>query len=298
MARPMKLKSYGKINLGLRVLGKRPDGYHEIETILQTVDLCDEIIFRPLTGGIRLVCTHPLVPEDDRNLAWKSVEMIREKCGITEGIQITIKKSIPVGAGLGGGSSNAAVTLRGLAEMWGLPLTEQDLFCLAGEIGSDVPFFLKGGTALATGRGQRLEYLDSDWGDRSFVVIYPKIEVSSAWAYKSLKLDLTQTRKYVNLKVLFNTWTFGHSSRMDLLLNDLEEGVNRRYPVVGLAKEALLSAGALAAAMTGSGSAVYGIFGSWGEARKAAQRLQQPRWDVFLTRPIKLWRGGGGRGDH
>jgi 4-diphosphocytidyl-2-C-methyl-D-erythritol kinase len=185
-----------------------------------------------------------------------------------------------------------------LVQMWNLPHSEVELFTLAEEIGSDVPFFLKGGTALATGKGQQLEYLDADWEDVTFVVIYPKIEVSSAWAYKSLKLNLTQKGKYVNLKGLFNKWTFSLNGRMDLVMNDLEEGVSCRYPVIGAAKEALLSEGAVAAAMTGSGSAVYGIFGKREEARKAAQRIQQPRWDVFLTKPINLCRGGVGRGDH
>ena len=284
----MKLKSYGKINLGLRVLGVRPDGYHEIETILQTIDLHDDIELSPARGGIRIRSSHALVPEDDTNLAWKSAQLLKESYGVQEGVDVTIRKVIPVGAGMGGGSSNAAVILMGVARMWGISLPDNELFSLAAEIGSDVPFFLRGGTALATGRGQDLEYFNPDWDQETFVLIYPHIEVSSAWAYKTVKLDLTHTGKYVNLKSLFDKGTFSQSGRTALFANELEEGVNSRYPVVGRAKETLLSQGAVAAAMTGSGSAVYGLFVTWEEAQKAAHRIQQPGWDVFLTKPINL----------
>jgi 4-diphosphocytidyl-2-C-methyl-D-erythritol kinase len=294
----MKLLSYGKINLGLRVLGKRPDGYHEIETILQTVDLHDDIDFQPADDGIQVFCSHRLVPEDETNLAWKSAQLLKSSYGVQKGLRITLEKTIPVGSGMGGGSSNAAATLRGAARVWGLSLSEDEFFPLAVRIGSDVPFFLKGGTALATGRGQDLDFFEPAWGEETFIIIYPHIEVSSAWAYKSIKLDLTKTGKYVNLKSLFEKGTFSQSGPMAFMANDLEEGVNSRYPVIGKAKETLLSQGAIAAAMTGSGSAVYGLFVTREEARKAAHRIDQPGWGVFLTKPINLCRGGVSRGDY
>lgn len=282
----MKLKSYGKINIGLRILGRRPDGYHEIETILQTIDLHDEIELRPSPHNIHVRCTHPLVPEDERNLVYKCAQLMKEIYAIQVGTRIKIEKMIPVGAGLGGGSSNAAVVLLGLAKLWGISLSKRDFFTLAGKLGSDVPFFIKGGTALATGRGQDLEYLDSDWGETSFVIVYPRICVSSTWGYENVKMSLTKTGKSFNLKGLFQKGTFDLSGRDALIANDLEKGVNRSYPVIDRAKKMLLSEGATAAAMTGSGSAVFGIFSTWKEARKAARRMGQAEWDVFLTKPI------------
>ncbi|MFQ6091408.1 MAG: 4-(cytidine 5'-diphospho)-2-C-methyl-D-erythritol kinase [bacterium] len=282
----MRLRSYGKINLGLRVLGRRPDGYHEIETLLQTIDLYDEIELRPIPRAIRVHCAHPLVPEDRTNLAYRSAHLLKETYKVREGARITIKKEIPVGAGLGGGSSDGAVVLQGLAELWGLSLSARELFSAAAQIGSDVPFFLKGGTALATGRGQNLKYLSLPWGEIGFVVVYPRQVISSAWAYKSAKISLTQSRKYFNLKSLFRKGTFELSDLKTLVTNDLEKGVASKYPVIERAKEALLGEGASAAAMTGSGSAVYGLFLAWEGARKAAHRMCRPEWDVFLTKPI------------
>ena len=282
----MKLKSYGKINIGLRILGRRPDGYHEIVTILQTIDLHDEIELRSTPETIHIQCNHPLVPEDETNLAYKTAQLMKEAYSIQHGASIKIKKMIPVGAGLGGGSSNAAVTLLGLAELWGISASEHDFFSLAAQIGSDVPFFLQGGTALATGRGQRLEPLKPNWGEVSFVLVYPRVFVSSAWAYERVKLSLTQNDNYVNLKSLFQKGIIDLSGLSVLVENDLEEYVSRRYPVIVEAKAALLSGGAIVTAMTGSGSSVYGVFLSRKEARKAAHRIHQPEWDVFLSRPI------------
>ena len=267
-------------------MGRRSDGYHEIETILQTIDLHDEIELRSTPQNIHIQCNHPLVPEDETNLVYKSAQRMREVYAIQHGADMKIQKVIPVGAGLGGGSSNAAVVLLGLVRLWRLDISERDVVTLAAQIGSDVPFFLKGGTALATGRGQNLEYFKADWGEAGLVLVYPRVIVSSAWAYKRVKISLTQKDNYVNLKSLFQKGIIDPSGLNVLLGNDLEKYVSRRYPVIEEAKAALLSEGAVATAMTGSGSCVYGVFLSRKEARKAAHRIIHPEWDVFLTKPI------------
>ncbi len=282
----MKLTSYAKINLGLRVLGLRPDGYHDIETIMQSIDLHDEIELEETAQGISLQCDHPLVPSDTSNLAWMSARLLQQTCGLTAGVHIIIRKTIPVGAGLGGGSSNAATVLRGLARLWKVTPSERDLFSMAARIGSDVPFFLKGGTALATGRGQNLDHLRSQWGETAFVLIYPRIAVSSGWAYGQAKISLTKCLGDVNLVGLIHNGSYSPVGHNALFANDLEEGVNCRYPVISLLRERLLSEGASVSAMTGSGSTVFGIFTTGKEAREAAHRIHHPEWDVYLARPI------------
>lgn len=282
----MKLTSYAKINLGLRVLGVRPDGYHDIETIMQSIDLHDEIELEETAQGISLHCGHPLVPSDTSNLAWMSARLLHQTCGLTAGVHIIIRKAIPVGAGLGGGSSNAAAVLRGLARLWNVAVSEQDLFSMAARIGSDVPFFLKGGTALATGRGHTLDYLRSQWGEEAFVLVYPRIVVSSGWAYGRVKNSLTKSPGDVNFISLIKNGSYSPGEHNALFANDLEEGVSHRYPVIHLLRERLLSEGASVSAMTGSGSTVFGIFATWKEAEEAAQRIHHPEWDVYTARPI------------
>ncbi|UCE18639.1 MAG: 4-(cytidine 5'-diphospho)-2-C-methyl-D-erythritol kinase [Gemmatimonadota bacterium] len=282
----MELISYAKINLGLRVLGRRSDGYHEIETVLQTVDLCDKIELKSHPRSIRIRCDHPLVPKDEANLAFRSAHLLRETYGIRKGVEITIHKIIPVGGGMGGGSSNSAGVLRGLVNFWDLSVSPSELFSLAAQLGSDVPFFLRGGTALARGRGQDLEYFNPGWGDVGFVLIYPRVMVSSASAYKSAKISLTKNSKYVNLKSLSYKGRVHLHGLKFLIANDLEGGVARRFPIIERAKEVLHTEGASAVAMTGSGSTTYGLFVTWEEARKAAQRICSPEWDVFVTKPV------------
>ena len=154
--RPLRLKSYAKINLGLEVLGQREDGYHELRTLFQTVDLADDVILRPRRGGVKVVCDHPLVPSDGTNLASRAADLLRGYAGVKHGVEIGIHKRIPIGGGLGGGSSNAAAVLMGLDKIWRLGLGPDGLHRLAVKLGADVPYFLVGGTALGLARGDEV----------------------------------------------------------------------------------------------------------------------------------------------
>lgn len=281
----MRLTSYAKINLGLRVLRKRPDGYHDIETILQTIDLADTIDFQPTSGKIEVRCEHPAVPEDEDNLAYRAARLLKGESGTKKGVRITITKQIPVGAGLGGGSSNTAATLVGLNRLWNLNLTEEQLLPLAVRTGADVAFFLRGGTAYATGKGEKLRFLPSA-PEMWLVLFYPGFRVSTAWAYKNLKMGLTKRFKYISLGSVLKgglCWR----NLVDCLDNDLEHPVGKRYPIIRKVKAALISWGALGVAMSGSGPTVYGIFEDEATARWAYQKLNDEEGEAFLSRPIK-----------
>ena len=175
----MILYSFAKINLSLHLLGKRPDGYHEIETLMQTVDLADKIRMTECKEGTTVTCSDPIVPSDERNLAYKAIDLIRSTYRITKtGIQVHIDKQIPVASGLAGGSGNAAMTLHGLNKIWSLGLSREQLMALAAKLGSDVPYCLFGGMARASGRGEKVKWLDVE-NPFYFILINPPIAVSS-----------------------------------------------------------------------------------------------------------------------
>lgn len=277
------LKSPAKINLGLQVLGKRPDGYHEIRTILQEIELHDLLYLSEMEEGIQLRCSDPRLPIDDRNLAFKAARLVKEKTGFSGGVKIYLDKKIPIGGGLGGGSSNAACVIKGLNQLWGLRLTLEEMQNLGAEIGSDVPFFISGGTALATGRGEKiwpLSPLPETW----LIVITPDLEISTLWAYKNLNLELTNFS--INSNVILpederNEWF----SRVleGKWINSFEDLVIREYPVVGEAKKLLEQVGARWVSLSGSGSSVFGIFDGQKEATSARSQITESRWLVYLT---------------
>lgn len=185
------LRAPCKINLRLEVLGACPDGYHEVRTVVQAVDLCDELAFRPVPGGrVAVTCDHPDVPEGEGNLIIRAARLMRERWGGGDGLEIRLTKRVPVGGGLGGGSSDAAVTLLALNELWGVGASTADLSGLAAELGSDVPFFLWGGTALCEGRGERVTPM-REAGPGHYVLVMPCVKVATSEVYAVLKNDLT-----------------------------------------------------------------------------------------------------------
>src|SRR5713101_267279 len=187
----LALKSYAKINLGLRILRKREDGYHDIETVFHRVNIFDEIELSTWVG-ISLTCNNREVPANDNNLCVRAATLLGETYGVGEGVHIQLTKCIPIGAGLGGGSSDAASTLLGLNLFWNLNLGKEKLAPLALELGADVPYFLNEGSAYATGRGEKLEYLDVDvphW----ILIVYPNIHISTAWAFKNAPIPNRQS---------------------------------------------------------------------------------------------------------
>jgi len=286
MISPFSLYSYAKVNLGLQIIHKRPDGYHEIETVMQTVDLTDTVTVSPLPSEIEVNCTDPVVPLDEQNLVYRAAQLLRERYEIDRGVRIDIQKQIPVAAGLAGGSGNGAVTLLALNRMWGLDLPERDLFRLGAELGSDIPFCMLGGTALATGRGEHLEPLDVQC-PCVFVLATPDCQVSSAWAYQNLKIDLTNGKSMISL-MLCALRQRDMVQLVSCMENDLEKSVLETFPIVNRVKQVLDGCGASGVLMSGSGPTVFGIVPDRkvGEQVAACVRQVAMDWRVFVTSPV------------
>ncbi len=252
----LRLRANAKINLFLEVLDRRTDGYHNIETVFQSIDLHDVIILRENTPGtIEIKCDHPQVPLDSSNLVYRAAELLLNESGKRCGVQIEIIKNIPVGAGLAGGSTDAAATLVGLSELWKLGYNVGELCRLGGKIGADVPFCLMGGTALGRGRGDELTRL-TPFPETPVVIANPGFQVSTARAYESLRL--TRERKSGN--ILVGKMQRGDVSDIgDRLFNIFESVVMEEHPLVREIKEEFIRSGALAALMTGSGPTVFAL---------------------------------------
>jgi len=248
------------------------------------IDLHDTLhIALTENDGIEVSCSRAEVPVDDRNLAYRAGLRILEKTRKRKGIEIRIEKRIPVEAGLGGGSSNAASTLLGLNRLLGTGLSRGELMAMAKELGADVPFFVLGRPALATGIGETLQEL-AELPSFSFLLVYPGIRISTRWAYERLNLWLTNPREHINIPAF--SWDI---SNLDLFLrNDLENVVIGKYPVLRSIKETLLTLGAAGSLMSGSGSTVFGVFLAWQEAEQAYEKLKKEfegrEWEVFLVR--------------
>ena len=285
----MKIRAPAKINLNLRVVGKRRDGYHLIDTIMLPVSLYDELEIRKIRspvdnkktkdGMIEVSCDHPLVPGGEKNIVYRAARLIMQQTDKQQQVQIHIRKRIPVGAGLGGGSADAAATLIGLNRLLKLRFSAARLEKLALSLGADVPFFIRARPARARGIGERLYPLH---GIPSFwlVIVYPGFPVSTAWAFK--KLPPTLTKPPVNTSIPTSLKRFDRLAK--LLVNDLESVTLKRYPKIQLLKDRLLHQGAAGSLMSGSGSSVFGIFSSRREALKALRRLgQEEGCQAFLV---------------
>ena len=283
---PLAIPSFAKVNLGLHILGKRPDHYHEIQTVLQTVSLHDRLSFLvTLSGPIVFTCDNPSIPVDDSNLVIKAATALRKRFGVTSSCEIHLTKHIPVTAGLGGGSSNAALTLLALTRLWNLPATSGDLLELAGTLGADVPFFIEGGCALATGIGTTLTPLP-DLPQQQILIVAPAIAVATASAYQALKAPALTTSDSVSRLAISRTQAIFSDSKQWVLCNHLENDFERVIfdiePEIRRVKEALIQAGARCALLAGSGSSVFGIFDSDEVLRSAAQALkQESNWRIF-----------------
>lgn len=269
----IKLPAFAKINLGLHVLGRRADGYHEIRTVFQTISLHDGLTFETTPDGrLELACADPSIPTDETNLVLRAAVALRERYGAGRGARVTLEKRVPAGGGLGGGSSDAAATLIALSHLWNLKADVNELSDLGARLGADVPFFLAGGTALGTGTGTDIEPLE-DAPKTHLVVATPDVHVSTAEAYKALGVPaLTKDDALANLSVSRTEADFP-DSLCDVMSNDFEAVVVRLHPEIGRARDALLGAGAVRALLSGSGSSVYGVFESELEAGRAAAAL-------------------------
>lgn len=268
------LPSYAKINLSLRVLGRRADGYHELHTIFQTITLCDRLTFNALDSNqLELECDDADVPSDDTNLVLRAAYALRKRFLIERGAHVQLSKSIPVGGGLGGGSSNAAVALLGLAQLWRIETTRDELVELGARLGADVPFFFTGGTALGTGRGTEIASLQ-DAPRESLLVITPRIKISTADAYKALNAPAL-TKEFVPVNLLISRTKADLSGAPPAaLINDFEPVIFQQHPEIERARDALLRAGARAALLSGSGSSVFGVFENGAEVERARTLLE------------------------
>jgi 4-diphosphocytidyl-2-C-methyl-D-erythritol kinase len=272
----LRLRAAGKINFFLEILGVRPDGYHDLYMVLQSIDLADFVTLKP-ANSLSIHCAHPSVPNDSRNLAWKAAALIQKVCGITEGIEIWIDKHIPVASGLAGGSADAAAVLVGLNQLWDLGLTQLQLQELAGQLGSDIPFCVVGGTALGLGRGDALTALALPKPLHLVVAKPKKVQVSTAWAYGTYreKYLLDRLADRANAKEMLAALSVGDVHRIAAALhNDLEAPILPVHPEVAALRQRFMDNGAIGAMMSGSGSAVFGLATSRFEAESLFERMQ------------------------
>ena len=280
----LKFKTPAKVNLGLHVHRKREDGFHELETILQMVSLYDELELEPLSSGIELECDIPGIPTDSTNLAFKAAVLLQKACQVkNRGVRIRLKKNIPFGAGLGGGSSNAAGVLMGLNRLWNLNVRQEQLSILSSELGSDVPFFLTSPCAVGVGRGEQLEALESH-AKFKVLLVFPGFPVSTPWVYQNLKLKLTKREN--NISILRKNLSLSDIAGLgSQLYNDLEPVVIQRFPEIQIIKGELQAQGALGVLLSGSGSAVYGIYNDSEKAKLACTNLNGD-WERIVTETI------------
>ena len=279
------LPSFAKINWSLRVLGQRPDGYHEVRTFLQTVSLHDEIRFELATDGIDLSCDDPDVPLDRTNLIIRAAEELRTHCATQSGARLSLKKVIPTQAGLGGASSNAATTLIGLSRLWEVDLSVDDFFEIGSRLGADVPFFMLGGTALATGTGTQIRPVMSN-ASAALLIVKPVSTVSTKEAYEALRATALTMEGPEPILAVSRKRSFSNDSHLwDVktdLVNDFETVIFDKEPEVRRAKEALIKAGARGSLLAGSGSSVFGIFDDPEARDSALKRIEtEPGWRIF-----------------
>jgi 4-diphosphocytidyl-2-C-methyl-D-erythritol kinase len=276
----MTLHAYAKINIGLHILGKRSDGYHDLETIFREIDLFDEIDLEP-QKTLEINADSILVPVDESNLCFQAADLLRKDRKIKEGVLIQLRKKIPIGAGLGGGSSNAAAVLLGLNELWNLKLSHDQLRMLAGQIGADVAFFIEGGNAYGSGRGEILEHFSLDipyW----IAVVTPLIHISTTWAYSHLKLH--RDGKGTELRAKIAKQISNPKKIVSLVQNDFEQSTIEVYPQIGQIKESLKEKGAVFSLMSGSGSSVFGFFENEKKALNALEAFPK-NYQTSLTAP-------------
>ncbi|HEY0459083.1 MAG TPA: 4-(cytidine 5'-diphospho)-2-C-methyl-D-erythritol kinase [Pyrinomonadaceae bacterium] len=279
------LPSFAKINWLLRILGKREDGFHELCTIFQTVSLFDEITFEP-GESVTLNCADEMIPSDESNLIVQAALLLQKEFDVKAGAKIHLEKRIPAPGGLGGGSSNAAIALVGLATLWDLEIGFEKLVEIGARLGSDVPFFLYGGTALGTGRGEEIFPLQ-DLDEKLLLIATPPVNVSTADAFARTGAPrLTNETSKSILKICQNE-AARFNPRQRELSNDFEESIFGTDPEIARVKERLLSLGAKQAILSGSGASVFALFDKE-ETRQAAQKAleEETNWRKFAVATV------------
>ncbi|HUE84549.1 MAG TPA: 4-(cytidine 5'-diphospho)-2-C-methyl-D-erythritol kinase [Vicinamibacterales bacterium] len=279
------LPAFAKINLDLRILGVRPDGFHDLKTIFQSLALHDVLTFRARKGPFAIECDDPKIPTDERNLIWRAAALLWRTAGRRgdkpRDAVVNLRKRIPAEAGLGGGSADATMAILGLVRTWRLDVDVPTMSRLAARVGADVPFFLVGGTALGLGRGDDI-YPLADLPRTHVVLVRPRFGVSTGEAYGWYDNEPRRRLREPARKPLPPNWPAWAIN----LRNDLELPVTVRHPTIGRIKQALLDAGAVVAAMSGSGSAVFGLYERQDAARRTAADLARAGWLVVSTRTL------------
>jgi len=274
----LEKKSPCKVNLLLNILGKRTDGFHELETVMQPVNFYDELAFERGGKGVRLLCSEKNLPTDSKNLVHRAATAFLSAAKISDGINIHLEKKIPLAAGLGGGSGNAATTLLALNELFDRPLSGEKLCALAASLGSDVPFFLQNKPALATGRGEKIQPLEHfpALRGKAFLLIHPGFGISTPWAYQNLARFpealngmLGRAQQLIS-KLQSNDWP----AAADGFYNSLESPALDKFPVLALYQQFLRENGALAALMSGSGSTTFAIVESVPAGESLAEKFK------------------------
>ena len=288
----MRLQAFAKINLGLDVLGKREDGYHEVRMIMQTIRMYDQLDMRKsVEPGIHLTTNKKYIPVDENNLVWRAAKLMMDTCGIMEGVSIHLHKVIPVAAGMAGGSSDAAATLVGMNRLFHCGLSKEKLMELGVQIGADVPYCVLRGTALAEGIGEKLTVLPP-MPDCWILIGKPGISVSTKYVYTTLDLNTDTVHPDIDgmKKALEDGNLYGITERMGNVLQDVTIPA---YPEVERIKEQMKALGAVNAMMSGSGRTVFGIFDNEEKAQKACQKLRESGscQQVFLTVPFNNYGG-------
>ena len=281
----LKLCSYGKINLFLDVEGKLQNGYHLIKSVMQSVDICDEVVLNPLNENkVIIECSDISIPVNEKNTCYKAAMLIKKAFCINSGVHICINKTIPAEAGLAGGSGNGAAVIRGLNAMWELNLTDEEMCGLGMQIGADIPFCIMGGTYLAEGMGEKLTKLnDFEWDD--ILIIKPEFSMSTAFVYSSLSPDCYNS--YSENEILEHISSCNHEQTALSVSNTLEKVVEKYHPEINRIKELMLKSGAISSVMTGSGSAIFAFFKDREALNKAYRAASQLYPSTFKTRTVK-----------
>jgi 4-diphosphocytidyl-2-C-methyl-D-erythritol kinase len=274
----LEKKSPCKVNLLLNILGRRDDGFHELETVMQPVNFCDELAFERGGSKIRLSCSDKRLPVDSKNLIHRAATAFLQAAEISGGVKIHLEKKIPLAAGLGGGSGNAATTLLALNELFGQPLAAERLFEIAASLGSDIPFFLQDKPALATGRGEKIRPLENfpALKGKAFLLIHPGFGISTPWAYQNLaRFPSALNGKTGRAKKLISLLQTGDlKSAAAGFYNSLEAPALEKFPILELFQEFLRANGAQAALMSGSGSTTFAIAGNADAAGSLAEKFK------------------------
>lgn len=274
--------SYGKINLALDILYKREDGYHEINTIMQEIDLADKLIFSHLDKGIIIESENKSMPLGPENLVYKAWDILRKVSGVDKGIHIKIEKNIPISAGLAGGSSNCATTLKVLNKLWDLRLTQQELMEIGKDLGADIPFCIMGGTAKAQGIGEKLTRI-TPFKDKHILIGNPGVEISSQYAYSKLNFK----KKRIDIDSIISCMKDNNLKCVGKYIdNIMEEPIIAENPIVSTIKDSMKKNGALGSLMSGSGPTVFGLFDDYEKILQAKKQLQKHINIVHICKTI------------